>query len=274
MASSASRLVLDSVLRVLQPLVRLLLRHGVTYPAFAQACKQVFLQAAQAELARTGTPATDSALTLLCGVHRRDVRSLTRGEGAAGIREAAAPHAELGLAGEVVARWMSHPDWLDRRGRARVLPRGGEPGSFDALVASVSSDVRPRAMLDQLQRLGVVREDEAGIHLHGQGLAPRRGLAEMAALLADNLHDHAAAAAANLAGEANFLEQAMYVDQLSPESVALLRDTARQAWLAAFKRVMAQAQARFDADAQLPDAAQRKQRARFGVYFYAQPQDK
>ena len=44
-------LALDRVLRVLQPLVRLLLRNGVTYTVFAAALKRVFLDAARQELA-------------------------------------------------------------------------------------------------------------------------------------------------------------------------------------------------------------------------------
>jgi len=55
----------------------------------------------------------------------------------------------LSLAGEVVARWLSHPDHQDRRRRPRALARA----EFDALVASVSSDVRGRALLDELLRL-------------------------------------------------------------------------------------------------------------------------
>jgi hypothetical protein len=52
--SSQPTLVLDRVLRVLQPLVRLLVRNGVTYTVLAAALKRVFLDAAQQELASRG----------------------------------------------------------------------------------------------------------------------------------------------------------------------------------------------------------------------------
>ncbi len=268
--SSAPHIVLDCVLRVLQPLVRLLLRHGVTYPAFAAAAKRVFIDAAQAELHSRAMPTTDSAVTLLCGVHRRDVRTLTRGP--AGLQTQAVP-ALLGLVGQVVARWMSEPDYRDANGRPRTLGRGPEPHSFDALVASVSSDVRPRAMQDEMLRLGVLLEDAAGLHLATQGFAPRQGLTETAQLVADNLHDHAAAATANLQGEANYLEQAITVDQLTPESVELMHLAAKRAWTQAFQTVMAEAQTRFDHDAAQAPAAERRQRARFGVYFFNASED-
>ncbi len=289
--NSGPKIVLDSVLRVMRPLARLLMRNGVTYPAFSLALKRVFLEAAQAELASQQMPATDSAITLLSGVHRRDVRNLSRG--AAPERES--PHQPLGLVGQVVARWMSEAPYLDAAGAPRGLPRTddrasegasnstakrksgksgkiarkGAPASFDALVASVSSDVRPRAMLDEMLRLGVVSEDAGGLQLVAAGFAPRQGLTETAQLFADNVSDHAAAAAANLQGDANFLEQAIYVDQLTAASADAVHKAAVQAWKQAFKTVMREAQRRFDADAAQADTSLRTQRARFGVYFFS-----
>jgi hypothetical protein len=260
--------LLTQVLRALRPLVGLLVRHGVHYPAVAAALKPLFLEAAQAELARHGKPATDSAVSLMSGVHRRDVRTLTRAPAARGVE---APQS-MSLSSEVVARWMADAT-LAPKGRPRTLPRHGETGSFDALVASISRDVRPRAVLDEMLRLGVAQESDEGVLLSEAGFAPRQELADMAAALADNLHDHAAAAAANLDGDRNFLEQAVYVDQITDVSVAELQQTAREAWQAAFQAVLAKAQRRFDHDAEHAKPEARTQRVRFGVYFYSDTQE-
>lgn len=262
---SRPRIVLAAALRLLRPLVRLLLREGVAYPAFAAALKPVFLQAARDELAARGMAATDSAVTLLSGVHRRDVRRLGR------LPLPADPAPPLSLAAEVAGRWMGEPPWLDERGQPRLLPRSG-PASFDELVAGISSDVRPRAVLDEMLRLGVARESDAGIALHQAGFAPREGFEEMATLFAANLHDHVAAATANLRGGVNFLEQALYVDQISAESALQLERAAVQAWQQAVRSLMPLARERFDGDAGLAPA-QRAHRARFGVYFYSDPEE-
>ncbi|MBL8331062.1 MAG: hypothetical protein JNJ71_19650 [Rubrivivax sp.] len=296
---SRHSIVLSAVLRALRPLVRLLLKHGVTYPELAQALKPVFVQAAREELAQRGMGSTDSAITLLCGVHRKDVRELTRGaaaEAAARARAQRPPPAEgtdstqvidgsdgsdgadalegapgealpLSLSGELVGAWLALP-----RADAQAPPPL-DRAAFDALASRLSQDIRPRAWLDELQRLGVVQaQDDGTLLLRKQGFAPREGLAEMAQLMADNLGDHAAATAANLQGEENFLEQAMYVDRLRPESVARVRQAARQAWQRTLRQVLQEAQARYDEDEALPPAEQasRKHRARFGVYFFSQ----
>lgn len=259
-------LALDRVLRVLQPLVRLLVRNGVTYPVFAAACKRVFLAAAQQELATRAMPATDSAVSLLSGVHRRDVRTLTRGAPAAGDGEPPV----LGMAAQVVARWMNDPAYQAADGQRLVLPRSGAAASFDALVASVSSDVRAKAVLDELLRLSVVTETDAGLVLDRSGFAPRGNFAEQSWLAAQNLHDHAAAMVGNLGGEANHLEQAVFVDEISAASAEQLRRVSVEAWKQAFKTVMGEAQERFDADAAHTAPEERRHRARFGVYFYSE----
>jgi hypothetical protein len=265
-------LVLDRVLALLAPLVRLLLRHGVTYPVFAAALKRVFLQQAQAELAGRGMAATDSAVSLLSGVHRRDVRTLTRG---AAAEPASAPPPTLGLAAQVVARWMHEPAFRQADGKLRVLPRDSQAGKagFDALVEAISRDVRPKAVLDELLRLGVVNDNPEGLVLARSGFAPRDGFEEALWLTAQNLHDHAAAAVTNLSGPrprpGGFLEQAVFVDEITAASAERLHDVSVEAWKRAFTLVMAEAQARFDDDAAHAPANERRHRARFGVYFFS-----
>ncbi len=261
---SRHALVLAAVLRILRPLVRLLLVHGVTYPAFTAALKSLFLDEARAEMARRNMTATDSGLSLLSGLHRKDVRALARPEAVLAPRMASLS-TPLSLSGELVARWLSDPQALDADGAPRRLSRS----EFDALAASVSQDIRPRALLDELQRLEVVSPDgEGGWSLNRQGFAPRAGLAEMTELMAANLGDHAAAAVANLQGEENFLEQALYVDRLRPASLPRLRHAAREAWARALREVLAEAQSRFDEDQAVDLPTEVRQRARFGVYFY------
>lgn len=278
---SRSTLVLQACLVLLKPLVALLLRHGVAYPAFAAALKKVFLEAAQDELRAQGAALTDSAVSLRSGIHRRDVREITRpvGEDQELSRQAEQPVGTLALdkpmnmATQVVARWLSEPQYLDADGNVRTLPRAQAHDGFDALVASVSSDIRPRAVLDELVRLGLAVEAADGVQLLQTGFAPRQGFAEMAQLYRANLHDHVAAASQNLDGDHNFLEQAIFVDQITAQSVQRLHAVSVRAWRQAFKTVMREAEARFEADARDALPHERSHRARFGAYFYSQQEE-
>jgi Family of unknown function (DUF6502) len=264
---SRSALILSSALRLLRPLVRLLLRNGVGYPAFAAALKKVFLEAASDELRESGKKTTDSAVSLLSGLHRRDVRNLGRlSDPEDGEDLADSP---MSMASQVVARWLGDLECLDDDGQPRSLPRSGAAVSFDSLVSGISSDVRPRAVLDELVRLGIAEESGTEVRLLAPGFVPRQGFAEMARLMQDNLHDHVAAASLNLEGKHNYLEQSVFVDQLSAESTLQLHATAAKAWRQAFKTVLREAQTRYDHDQEYTPKAQRIHRARFGSYFYA-----
>ena len=273
-----SHIILHSVLHLLKPAVRLMLRHGVAYPAFAAALKQVFLSAAQDEIKASGMAQTDSAVSLLSGVHRRDVRNLTRAE-----EPAPAPQAFAGLASQVVARWLSQDLYLDENQAPLSIARSGPTPSFDALVQAVTQDVRPRSLLDDLIRLGLAAEVDGQVTLLAQGFVPRAGLPELATLMQDNLFDHLAAACENLdrkasvegatrsAGSSDFLEQSVFVDDITADSAHRLHKVSAQAWKLAFQSVMRDAQRSFDHDAVHATADERNHRARFGVYFYSAP---
>ncbi|MEP6790624.1 MAG: DUF6502 family protein [Ramlibacter sp.] len=258
------------MLHVFKPLARLLLRHGVAYPALVLALKRVFLEAARDELRSAGRKQTDSAVSLLSGVHRRDVRTL--GQVAAGEGSGANDEPK-NLSSQVVARWLGDPAYLDAQGEPLALPRYGAAPSFDALVSAVSSDIRARAMLAELERLGIAQNTDSLVQLLAPGFVPRQGFAETLALLRDNLHDHAAAAGLNAGGAHNYLEQAVFVDELTAESAGHLHAVAARVWRHAFRTVMLEAQARFEHDQVHATAKQRVHRARFGSYFYAANND-
>lgn len=262
--SNRSAIVLQAALGLFKPLARLMLRHGVVYPVFAAALKRVFLEAARDELRRDGRPLTDSAVSLLSGVHRRDVRNLTR------LNTARTPvPAPMNMATQVVARWLSAPQHQDEQDEAQHLSRS----DFDALVASVSSDIRPRTVLDELVHLGIAQETDAGVRLLDAGFTPRKGFAEMAHLLQENIRDHLAAASGNMDGDANFLEQSVFVDQLTAKSAHRLHVVSTKAWRQAFKTVMQEAAARFEHDQAHAKPEDRTHRARFGSYFYTEQED-
>lgn len=272
--TTRSTIVLAAVLRLLKPVAGLLLRHGVAYPAFTAALKAVFVEAAQDELRRAGRKQTDSAVSLLSGVHRRDIRTLTREQDEKAMAQPPADEPPHNLASQVVARWLGDPAYLDDEGQPRPLPRYGAAPSFDSLVSLVSGDIRPRAILAELERLGIAEmvADKTGsqVRLLAPGFVPRQGFEEMVALLRDNLHDHLAAASLNLDGQHNYLEQAIFVDQLTEASVQQLHTVSAKAWRQALRTVLREAQARFDHDQLNATAQQRTHRARFGSYFYAE----
>lgn len=273
MSESRADLTLAAALRLLAPLVRWLLREGVTYPRFANALKKTFLEAASPVLEASATRVNDSSISTLTGVHRKDVREWR----AAG--QPRAPAKTLGAVMEVFTRWANDPAYGDDQGRPRVLERSGGAGSFEALAAQTCKDVHPHTLLRELIRLGVARPVERAPGVLGEQVSlcleafvPSQGSAEMLQLFADNLGDHLATATHNLSGSGKpMLEQAIFADQLSAESVVALNALARQLWNQAFHEFVREATRLSEQDHGRADA---NQRVRLGMYFYRGPDAK
>lgn len=262
--------LLRALRRVMRPLVRLMLRKGVTYTVFADLLKEVFVDVADREFRLDDKAPSDSRISLLTGVHRKDVRRL-RSENE--ISTSALPE-NITLGAQLVNAWTTCGPFCTGAGQARPLPRLASVGgdcSFDALVAHISTDIRARVVLDEWLRLGVVRLDEQDcVHLEAQAFVPQKGFDEKAAYLGHNLHDHASAAVHNLSGEGQpFFERSVHYDALAPVSVDTLREAVAgegMQMLLNFSRLAADLE-----DLDLP--AEQRQRITIGLYFYTEPTD-
>lgn len=260
--------VVAALRRLLRPLVRLLVGHGVTYPFLADLLKGVYVETAAADFAVGEKLTTDSRLTLLTGVHRKDIRRLRREPASE-----AAPTPAMTLGTQIVARWLGDPAYHDRDGKPRVLPRTPSKGgaeSFAALVEKVSKNVRPRAVLDELVRLGVVEIDgDDRVHLVTTGFVPAKELEAKAFYFGEALHDHLQAGVHNLEGRRPaWLERSVYYDELSPAAVTTLRARSEELALHALQEINRDGMALEASD---PPAANERMRMRLGVYFFAEP---
>jgi len=260
--------LMRAVAKVLRPLVRLLLDHGVTLPTLEEMLKATYVAVAVEDFGSAGREPNDSRVSILTGIHRKDVKRLRVGSPAD-----SPPPMSITAGGQIIVQWVARPEFLDSRKRPRRLPRlrsQGGTSSFEALAESVNKDVGPRAILDELLRLGIVRIDsEDRVCLETSAFVPRRGLEEKAYYFGSNIHDHLATAAHNLRGDAPAkLERSVHYEDLSDESVELLALAAEQLGMSALTRINRKAD----------ELKQRDRRKKiggktmtFGVYFHSAP---
>jgi hypothetical protein len=149
------------------------------------------------------------------------------------------------------------------------LPKSGDAPSFDVLARQMSSDVHPRTLLAEMQRLGLVRVEGDTVHLESQAFVPQRGFDDMVELFAANASDHLAAAAHNLRGTGDtFLEQSVFASGVSPRSAQSLATLSRRLWRPALQQMARDATQRYQQDQRDGSGTMRM---RFGVYYYAEP---
>lgn len=249
---------------LLKPLARLALSRGLPYLEMDKLLRAALVDEARLQHADTPVHGMVSRVSTSTGLSRREAARLLE----AGTET---PTPQRWLAGEVFARWMTDPD-RSTAGRPRVLPRQGPSPSFDALAQSVTRDVHPRTLLDELCRLGLAVWDRGDdtVGLQHNAFVPRADFSRMLALMADNVSDHLNASVENVlgAGDAHF-EQAVYADELSQASVQALRPLIAAQWAELFGRLVP-ALEQLIADDKAAGRPQ-DQRVRIGFYSFAEP---
>lgn len=213
--------------RVLRPLVRLALASGLTFPALSALLRRLFIDVAEKEFAIPGKPQTDSRISLITGIHRKDVSRLRSGE----MPMPALP-APVSRTSRIVARWLADPRYCDRNGVPLPLPRIAPAGeaSFESLVGDVTRDLHPRAVLDEWCERGIASLDaEDRVHLGAAAIVPGAGDEVRRHYFTRNLHDHMVVSVENmLASTPPFFERAVHYNNLSPELAARLEAASRE----------------------------------------------
>jgi hypothetical protein len=261
--------LLKAARRLMRPLVRLMMRSGLTFPVFADTLRRLYVEIAANDVLTDPRSCTDSRISVLTGVHRKEIRRLRGMPGDTGD----APDI-VTLASQIVARWVGTAAFIDAEGRPRPLTRtknetAGATPSFDELVASVTTDIRPRTVLDDLLGHGVIFTDaEDCVQLNAEAFIPRPGEEEQLFYFARNLHDHIAAAAENIGatGKPPFLDRSVHYDQLTPVQAQTLREYARAAAMRLLLDVNRLAQ-ELTETAPEPDPEQ-LQRINLGIYLF------
>lgn len=257
-----ARLALREARVLMAPVVRWLLRHGVHYGPFADVLKGVFVAVAREELSQAQAKTTDSAISVMSGVHRKDVRAIGADPNALPLPRC------VPMAAQLLARWRADARFLDCGGAPKALPRSGASGSFEALAREISSDVHPRTLLDELLRLGQVALDAEIVRIARPAVRPAPGIEDGAVEFSTSAADHIAAAVHNLTlGGPKFLEQSLAVDGLSSDSAQQLHEAARAAWQGMFENLVANAREQI----RTSSPAEGDARVRFGVYYYSEP---
>ncbi len=160
--------ILNSLQRVLRPVIRLLLRHGVGVDAFEQAARRIYVDVAECDFVLSGRKQSDSRIAVLTGLNRKEVARLRKQP--LGRTEVSSDR--FNRAERVLTAWLREPEFLDSKGDPKELMFAGRCG-FGELVRQFSGDVPPRAVAEELLRVGAVEEVEDGkLRLVARGYVP------------------------------------------------------------------------------------------------------
>jgi len=158
MSKDGKSIILRAFRLLLQPIVRTLVRSGVTWKEAAEVCKTTFVEVATREFGLHGRPTNMSRVAIMTGLGRRDVsriRKLLAAEQP--IDFGCVNHATRLLTG-----WHLDTLYVDASGKPQDLPFTGDGPSFTGLAHEYAGDIAPITMSRELQRVGAVMELEDG----------------------------------------------------------------------------------------------------------------
>lgn len=162
--------IVHAVFKLLRPLVRILLKHGISYGEFAEMAKMSFVDVAEKEFLIDGRKQSVSRVCVLTGIHRKDVNRLRER-----LTEQDIDLEPLSRAARVIGGWLSDSEFQTKAGHPAQLPFDGDTGSFAALVKHYSGDMPVRAVLDELKRAGTVSVTHTGkLKLSTEGYVPKK----------------------------------------------------------------------------------------------------
>jgi hypothetical protein len=267
MSETSQKYLSRAVLGILRPLVRLLLRNGMSYAAFAELARRAYVETACADFAIAGRKPTVSRAAVVTGLTRKEVKRLLDSgpEGESETRLA------YNRAARVVTGWVRDDDFRDATGEpAELSVDGSGAGDFPALVRRYSGDMPVRAVLDELARVGVVEETGAGrVRLLQRAYLPAGDDAQQLHILGTTAADLLRTMDHNLAGAGPYplFQRTVSYDGIPRQALDAWRARAAeqsQRLLEEFDRLLAS----IDRDAAPDAAAATGERVRTGVGIF------
>lgn len=252
---------LKQVQMLMVQIVQWLIRSGVGYTEFSTALKPIFYQQALLELERLEQKPTDSAVSLLAGLHRKDVSAFKK------VQQAGEPLSEAEVAEPINVPARVIGLWVAEKLPDSIPFVADQSPSFESLVKRISTEKHPRSILTELERLGIVEEREHQIHFLKGRFVPDVDSQETIKIFTKNVSALLGAGLHNLCepNEPPYLEQAIFADELSPESITVLHQESVRLWEELSIKVLQLAIERCRIDEGNADAIKA---FRFGAYHY------
>lgn len=156
--------LLEAYRRVFRPLVRILLRNGVSFSDFCDASREVFIEECVKDSWQRGGDCSVARVAVITGLPRKSIEQVFSAWTDA---EADSDRNRVARITRLLTGWSTDPRYVGPYGWPLDVPF--EPASatrtqsFVELVKRYSGNVAPEVMLDELLHVNAVRRTESGM---------------------------------------------------------------------------------------------------------------
>ncbi|MEM7469664.1 MAG: DUF6502 family protein [Pseudomonadota bacterium] len=175
-----------AVKRIFKALTRVLLRQRVSFAAVSNLLAEAYVEVAAENFAIEGRTQSISRIATLTGMSRKRIAEITSSDSI----DLAEADKRYNRAARVVSGWIRESAYLDSRGNPKTLKYEGDDFSFSTLVKEHSGDIPPRAILDELIQVGIVKETSSGnFKLLGRAYVPSEATDQKLQILGVDVSD-------------------------------------------------------------------------------------
>ncbi len=257
----------QAIRRIFKPLVRILLRNGISFSQFAEMAKRVYVEVATEEFTIPGKRQTTSRVATITGLTRKEVQRTNNTAESEGESERLARY---NRAARVITAWATQQDYLDAAGEPLILSLNGQHPSFTSLVKTASGDITARTILDELVHVGAVaRLEDGGLQLLTRAYIPDGDDAEKIAILGTDVADLIATIDHNLRADKQhaYFQRKVCYNNLPEEVMEELRAVIVSKAQAALEEMNAEMNP-CDRDSNPKQRGSGQVRAGLGIYYF------
>jgi hypothetical protein len=261
--------LIEAAIAAVRPYVRRLLGVGVTFGQLETRLRELFVEVVEGDFAHPSGAPTDSRVSILTGINRKEVRRIRALD-----RQGAPRIFSRNLVSSLISRWVTDRRTCDASGHPLPLPYDAARGpSFVGLARRTTADLHPRALLDVLIGVGAaVLQDGDVVALTRTAYVPPRGRPEALAMLATDPVELIETMLHNVLGDAGEarLQQKLAYDNLGSDGLVRLRAALQREADRFLKRSNAHL-VRHDRDRTPRAPGGERTAAGIGVYYFEAP---
>jgi hypothetical protein len=153
-------IVLSACRKLMEPIIGILLRNGITHKELAIICKQLYVKVASQEFGIRGRQTNLSRVALLTGIDRKEVARIKETQEHNIVSDDNQKSQDRLT--RVLSGWHQDPDFLEAEGKPSILSLDDNTPNFAQLARRYGGDMPAITLLKELKRHGTVEETDAG----------------------------------------------------------------------------------------------------------------
>ena len=179
MSNKIQSILNESAIKILRPLVRVMLRNGMSCGSFEELVRKAYVDEAFSIGKKNQVKTTVSSVSAQTGLSRKEVKRLNELEETQHIEVEQKYNRGI----RVISGWLNDKNFTDATGKPKILTLDEGEFSFAALIKQFSGDIPTKAMLDLLTAADCVQVKDNKVQLIKHAYVPGKDSAEVIRIL-------------------------------------------------------------------------------------------